>query len=153
MRIILLFIFLALSKTAFGCSCVDNYKTPEEIYLQALELHSTVVERTNIISSSDGRATLEVKFKILSTIKGEEKESLQGSISVPFPTKGGDKFITSGTSCDTNYFIGQEVFIATYSDKPLSLGFCSMNVLMPGKEYWKYFVELSNANKLKQQGP
>ena len=153
MRSIILLTFLALSKTAFGCSCVDNYKTPEEIFSQAVALHSTVVEKTDIVSSADGRATLEVRFKVLSTIKGEDRESLEGNINIPFPTKEGGKFVTSGTSCDTNYYVGQEVFIAIYSGKPLSLGFCSNNILMPGLEYWRHLIEVGNANKLKQQGP
>jgi len=153
MRTIILFIFLALSEAAIACSCVDNYKSPEEIYDQAVALHSTVVEQTAITSSTEGRATLKVRFKVFSTIKGEKKEYLEQSVSIPFPTKDGDKFITHGTSCDTNYFIGQEVFIAIYGDKSLSLGFCSKNILMPGQEYWRFFVGHRNANKLNQQGP
>lgn len=153
MRTIILFIFLALSEAAMACSCVDNYKSPAEIYSQAVALHSAVVEQTAITSSSEGRATLRVRLKVLSTIKGEEKEYLKGSMSIPFPTREGDEFITHGTSCDTNYFIGQEMFIAIYSDKALSLGFCSKNVLLPGQEYWRFFVEHRNANKLNQQEP
>jgi len=148
MKKIILAIILMVSSKSYACSCVDNYKTPEEIYSTAVALHSTVVDKTTVVSSKNGRATLEVRFKVLSTIKGSEVEYLKGNISIPFPTIDDGKFVSSGTSCDTNYSIGQEVFIALYKIDTLRLGFCSENVLMPGNEYWRLLIERRNANKL-----
>ena len=120
---------------------------PEEIYVEATGIYSAVVESIEITSSEDGRATLEIKLKVLSTLKGDDVSYLRGSLSIAYPTERDDVYITSHTSCDSNYYIGQELYIALYGKSDVEFGMCSKNILSPGAGYWHQLLEINTANK------